>query len=76
MSTLPVHPAPLDAAVRLVMLAALIGIAAILPVQWRLHAKRVWSYLVYCLGYRLLALELDGSMVATVVGFGVKYARI
>lgn len=67
---------PLDAAVRLSTLAALIGVAAMLPVEWRRQAKRVWSYLIYCLGYRLLALELDGSVVVTVVTFGVKHASV
>lgn len=56
------------------VLAALIGVAGVVPVRWRVCAKRVWSYLVYCLGFRLLALQLDGTVVGTVVTFGVKHA--
>jgi hypothetical protein len=76
MVTLSLDAAPLGLAVRSSLLTALIGVAVLLPVQWRLHAKRVWSYLVYCLGYQLLALELDGSVVVTVVSFGVRHTRI
>ncbi len=65
-----------DLAKRLGIVAALIAVAAVLPIQWRVCVKRVWSYLVYCLGYRVLALELDGSVVATVVTFGVKHTAI
>lgn len=81
MVTLSLDAAPPDvatfgAAVRSSLLTTLIGVAVLLPDQWRLRAKRAWSYLVYCLGYQLLALELDGSVVVTVVSFGVRHARI
>lgn len=63
-----------DWAKRLGILVALTAVAAVLPVRWRDCARRAWSYLVYCVGYRLLSFELDGSVVATVVTFGVKHA--
>lgn len=63
-----------ELAKRLGIVAVVIAVAAVLPVQWRVAAKRVWSHLFYYFGYRVLALELDGSVVATIVTFGVKHA--
>jgi hypothetical protein len=44
-------------AVRFSILAVLIALTAVLPDQLLVHAKRVWSYLVYCIGYRLLSIQ-------------------
>ena len=45
------------AAERFSILAILIALTAVLPDQLLVHAKRVWSYLVYCVGYRLLSIQ-------------------
>jgi hypothetical protein len=55
--------------------AVLIGVAAMLPVQWRASAKRAWSYGVYSVGYRLLSVQLScGSLAVSGVPFVMKHA--
>jgi hypothetical protein len=56
------------AAVRFSIVATLIALAVVLPVQWRVYARRVWSYLVYCVGYRLLSIQ---PIVIVLVTYGV-----
>jgi hypothetical protein len=57
------------------VMAALIGLAALLPVRWGVGAKRVWSYGVYYAGYRLLSVQLScGSLAVSGVDFVMKYA--
>jgi hypothetical protein len=54
---------------------ALIGLAAMLPVQWRVNAARVWSYGVYYVGYRLLSVQLTcGSAAVSAVPLVMKHA--
>jgi hypothetical protein len=54
---------------------ALIGLAAMLPVQWRVNAERVWSYGVYYVGYRLLSVQLTcGSAAVSAVPLVMKHA--
>ncbi len=47
-----------DFKAHLAVMAALIGVAAMLPLQWRVSAERAWSYGVYYVGYRLLSVQL------------------
>jgi hypothetical protein len=55
--------------------AALIGIAAMLPVGWRAAAKHVWSYGVYCVGYRMLSIQIScGHLAVSGVPFVMKGA--
>jgi hypothetical protein len=57
------------------LVTALVGAAAMLPVQWRAGAERVWSYVVYYVGYRLLSVQLTcGSLAVTAVPFVMKHA--
>jgi hypothetical protein len=57
------------------VMTALIGVAAMLPVRWRANAKRVWSYGVYYVGYRLLSVQLTcGSLAVSGVDFVMKYS--
>jgi Ni/Fe-hydrogenase subunit HybB-like protein len=61
---------------RIIVMAVLIGVAAMLPVQWRVSAQRAWSYGVYYVGYRLLSVQLScGSLAVSGVPFpfGMKY---
>jgi uncharacterized membrane protein YdbT with pleckstrin-like domain len=59
----------------LAVLAALIGIAAMLPVHWRAGARRAWSYGVYCVGYRLLSVQLTcGSWAVSGLTLVAKHA--
>jgi hypothetical protein len=41
-----------DFKAHLAVMAALIGVAAMLPLQWRAGVQRAWSYGVYYVGYR------------------------
>jgi hypothetical protein len=53
--------------------AALIGIAAMLPGRWRAAAKHVWSYGVYCVGYRMLSVQIScGHLAVSGVPFVMK----
>jgi hypothetical protein len=53
--------------------AALIGIAAMLPGRWRTAAKHVWSYSVYCVGYRMLSVQIScGHLAVSGVPFVMK----
>jgi len=57
------------------LVTALVGAAAMLPVQWRAGAERVWVYVVYYVGYRLLSVQLTcGSLAVTAVPFVMKHA--
>ncbi|ORW04002.1 hypothetical protein AWC15_04095 [Mycobacterium lacus] len=57
------------------VMAALFGVAALLPVGWRAAAERAWSYGVYYIGYRLLSVQLScGSLAVSGVPFVMKYA--
>ena len=54
---------------------ALIGVALMLPVRWRAGAEQVWSYGVYCVGYRLLSVQLAcGSLAMSAVPIVMKHA--
>ncbi len=58
-----------------IIFAALSGVAARLPVQWRVSAKRACSYGVYYVGYRLLSVQLwCASLAVSGVPFVVKFA--
>ena len=58
-----------------IILAATIGVVAILPVQWRFGAQRAWSFLVYYVGYRLLSLHVScGSLAVSGVPLMMKCA--
>lgn len=49
-------------------------LAAVLPGQRRAVARRVWSYAVYNVGYRLLSVQLSwGSLAVGGVPFVMKY---
>lgn len=64
-----------DCKVRPAVMAALIGVAAISAGQWRAGAKRVWSYGVYCVGYRLLSVQLTcGSWALNALTLLAKHA--
>ncbi|MFZ1177716.1 MAG: hypothetical protein WAO15_15880 [Mycobacterium sp.] len=57
------------------IVTALIGVAAMLPVQWRAGAERAWSYGVYYIGYRLLSVQLTcGSLAVTALPLVAKHA--
>lgn len=47
-----------DFEARLAVMAALIGVATMLPAHWRDGVKRAWSYGVYYVGYRLLSVQM------------------
>ena len=48
---------------------------ATLPTQWRVSAKRAWSYGVYYVGYRLLSVQLScGSLALSGAPLVMKYA--
>jgi hypothetical protein len=56
-------------------MAALIGAAATLPVRWSAGAERAWSYGVYCLGYRLLSIQMScGYLAVGVFSLVMKHA--
>ena len=53
--------------------AALIGIAAMLPGRWQTAARHVWSYGVYCVGYRMLSVQIScGNLAVSGVPFVMK----
>jgi hypothetical protein len=55
--------------------AAVIGIAAMLPVGWRAAAKHVWSYGIYCVGFRMLSVQIScGNLAVSGVPFVMKGA--
>jgi hypothetical protein len=55
--------------------SALVGVVPMLPGQWRAGPGRVRSYVVYCVGYRLLSVQLTcGSLAVTAVPFVMKHA--
>jgi len=57
----------------IVLATAVVGLIALLPVGWRPAAKLVWSYAVYYLGYRILAVQLScGSLAVSGVPFVLK----
>ncbi|GBG36350.1 hypothetical protein [Mycobacterium montefiorense] len=65
----------IDFKARLAVLAALIGVAAVLPVHWRAGAQRVWSYGVYSVGYRLLSVQMTcGSWALSALPLVAKHA--
>ncbi len=48
---------------------------AMSPSQWRVSARRAWSYGVYYVGYRLLSVQLScGSVAVSGVPLVMKYA--
>jgi hypothetical protein len=58
----------------LVMIFLLV-VPAVLPRPWRAGAKRVWSYGVYYVGYRLLSVHVScGAVAVSGVPFVMKYA--
>jgi hypothetical protein len=64
-----------DFKARLTIVTALIGVAARLPARWRAGAERVWLYAVYCVGYRLVSVQLScGSLALSGVDFVMKHA--
>jgi hypothetical protein len=55
------------------IMTVLIGVAAMLPVQWRAGVARAWSYGVYYVGYRLLSVQVScGSLAVSAVPFVMK----
>jgi len=64
-----------DLKAQVLVAAALIGIAAMLPGRWRAAAKHVWSYGVYCVGYRMLSVQIScGNLAVSGVPFVMKCA--
>jgi hypothetical protein len=64
-----------DLKAHITIVTVLIGVAVMLPVQWRTSAQRLWSYGVYYVGYRLLSVQLScGSLAVSGVDFVMKYA--
>ena len=64
-----------DFKARLAVMAALIGVAAMLPVHWRASAQRAWSYGVYYVGYRLLSVQMTcGSWAVSALPLPAKHA--
>jgi hypothetical protein len=60
-----------DFKAHLAVMAALIGVAATLRLQWRVSAERAWSYGVYYVGYRLLSVQLTcGSLAVSALPLG------
>lgn len=59
----------------LAVMAGLIGVAAMVRVPWRAGAERAWSYGVYCVGYRLLSVQLTcGSWAVSALTLVAKHA--
>jgi hypothetical protein len=57
------------------IVAALIGVTVMLPVQWRVTVNRAWSYGVYYVGYRLLSVQdTCGSLAVSGVPLIMKLA--
>jgi len=46
------------------IVAALIGMTAMLPVRWRVTANCAWSFGVYYIGYRLLSVQYSCGWLA------------
>jgi hypothetical protein len=64
-----------DFKAHLAVIAALIGVAAMLPLQWRATVERAWSYGVYYVGYRLLSVQLTcGSLAVSALPLVAKHA--
>jgi hypothetical protein len=58
-----------------IAITVLAGVAAALPAQWQASAKRAWSYGVYCVGYRMLSVQLScGDLAVSGVPFVLKTA--
>ncbi|OSC41043.1 hypothetical protein [Mycobacterium decipiens] len=56
------------------VVAAVVAVTPMLPVQWRAIAKRAWSFGVYYVGYRLLSVQLScGSLAVSGIPFVAKY---
>lgn len=54
-------------------LRASLAIVTVLPQQWRVSAKRAWSYGVYYVGYRMLSVQLScGELAVSGVPFVLK----
>lgn len=54
-------------------LAVLVGFLAVVPVRWRPVVRRIWSYAVYYLGYRLLTIQVScGSLAVSGVPLALK----
>jgi hypothetical protein len=63
-----------DLKAQITIVTALLGVVAMLPVQWRASARRLWSYGVYYVGYRLLSVQLTcGSVAVSAVPFFMKH---
>jgi hypothetical protein len=54
----------IDVKSEIAIMSVLIGIAAMMPAQWRASAKRAGSYAVYYVGYRVLSLQLSCGSLA------------
>jgi hypothetical protein len=55
------------------LVTVLVGVAAVLPAQWRVSAKRAWSYGVYNVGYRMLSVQIScGNLAASGVPLVLK----
>jgi hypothetical protein len=64
-----------DFKAHLAVMAALIGVVAMLPLQWRANVERAWSYGVYYVGYRLLSVQLTcGSLAVSALPLVAKHA--
>jgi hypothetical protein len=64
-----------DFRAHLAVMAALIGVAAMLPTHWRVSVARAWSYGVYSVGYRLLSVQLTcGSWAVSALPLMAKHA--
>jgi hypothetical protein len=64
-----------DFKAHIAIMTGLIGVAAMLPAQWRASAERAWSYGVYYVGYRLLSVQLTcGSLAVSALPFVAKHA--
>ena len=53
-----------DVKANLAVIAVLVGVAALLPIPWRAGARRSWSYVVYCVGYRVLSVQYSCGSLA------------
>jgi hypothetical protein len=64
-----------DLKAQITIVTALLGVAVMLPAQWRASARRLWSYGVYYVGYRLLSIQLTcGSAAVSAVPFVMKHS--
>lgn len=64
-----------DIKVRATILAAVLGISAMVPARWRADAQRAWSFAVYYVGFRVLWVQMScGSWAVSGMPLVVKYA--